>query len=163
MKGNFRGGNTYNNCHEMSETKWNKQTHFVSLWKSYLPPRPTITAGMEVKKCKKAFSKYLFIYLFIFRAAPWLMEVLRLGVELELQLLLAYITATATPDLSHVCDLHHNSWQHWIPNPLSEARGQTHILMDTSQFLNLLRHTRNSSKYLLSTLAIVHLLHAWYS
>ena len=38
------------------------------------------------------------------------MEVPRLGVELELQLL-AYTTATATPDLSQVCDLHHNSQQ----------------------------------------------------
>ena len=30
-------------------------------------------------------------------------------------------------------DLHHSSQQHWILNPLSEARGQTYILMDTSQ------------------------------
>ena len=60
------------------------------------------------------------------------MEVLRLGVELELQLQ-AYTTATATWDPSHVCDLHHSSRQHWILNPLSEARDQTCILMDTSQ------------------------------
>ena len=33
------------------------------------------------------------------------MEVPRLGVELELQLM-AYATATVVPDLSHVCDLH---------------------------------------------------------
>ena len=32
------------------------------------------------------------------------MEVPELGVELELQLL-AYTTATAAPDLSHICDL----------------------------------------------------------
>ena len=38
-------------------------------------------------------------------------EVPKLGVELELQLL-AYTTATATWDLSHVCDLLHSSWQH---------------------------------------------------
>ena len=30
-------------------------------------------------------------------------------------------------------DLHHNSWQHWILNPLGEARDQTRILMDTSR------------------------------
>ena len=35
------------------------------------------------------------------------MEVPRLGDESELQLL-AYTTATATPDLSHMCNLH---WQ----------------------------------------------------
>ena len=36
------------------------------------------------------------------------MEVPTLGIKLELQLR-AYTTATATWDLSHVCDLHHNS------------------------------------------------------
>ena len=59
------------------------------------------------------------------------MEVLRLGVESELQVP-AYVTATATPDLSHVCDLHRSSGQHQLLNPLSEARNQTHILMDPS-------------------------------
>ena len=55
------------------------------------------------------------------------MEVPRLRVESELQMP-AYTTATATPDPSFVCDLHHSSWQHWILNPLSKARDQTHIL-----------------------------------
>ena len=52
-------------------------------------------------------------------------------VESELQLL-AYATATATPDLSHIWDLHHSSGQCQILNPLSDARDQTCILMDTS-------------------------------
>ena len=60
------------------------------------------------------------------------MEVPRLGVESELQLP-ACATATAMPDLSHVCDLHHSSQQCQILNPLSEARGGTRILMDPSQ------------------------------
>ena len=60
------------------------------------------------------------------------MEVPRLGVKLELQLP-AYTTATTTPDLSYVCDLHHSSQQCRILNPLSEARDWTHILLDTSQ------------------------------
>ena len=55
------------------------------------------------------------------------MEVSRLGVKSELQLL-AYTTVTATRDLS----LHHSSWQRRSLNPLSEARDQTHALMDTS-------------------------------
>ena len=58
------------------------------------------------------------------------MEVSRLGVESELQLL-AYITATATPDPSQVCNLHHSSWQCWILNLLSKARDRTR----NSQFL----------------------------
>ena len=44
-----------------------------------------------------------------------------------------YTTATAAQDPSHVCYLHHSSWQCWIVNPLSRARDHTHILMDTGQ------------------------------
>ena len=58
------------------------------------------------------------------------MEVLRLGVESELQLP-AYTTATWDP--SCVFDLHHSSLQHQILNPLIESKDWTHILMDTSQ------------------------------
>ena len=60
------------------------------------------------------------------------MEVPRLGVESELQMP-AYTTATATQDLSGICNLHHSSWQRQIPDPLSEARDRTLILMDTSR------------------------------
>ena len=60
------------------------------------------------------------------------MAVPRLGVELELQLL-AYTTATAMLDPSHVCDLYHSSWQFWILNQMSGARDWTCVLMDTSR------------------------------
>ena len=62
------------------------------------------------------------------------MEVPRRGVESQLQLP-AYATAaaTATPDLSCVCDLHHSSRQRWILNPLSEARDGTRNLMVPSR------------------------------
>lgn len=62
----------------------------------------------------------------------WHMEVPRLGVESKL-LLPAYTTATATPDPSHICDLHHSSRQCRICNPLSEARDQTCNLTAPSQ------------------------------
>ena len=58
----------------------------------------------------------------------WHMEVPRLGVKSELYPL-AYATATAIWDLSHVCNLHCSSWHHWILNPLSEARDGTLNLM----------------------------------
>ena len=66
-------------------------------------------------------------FFFFFFLGPHLghMEVPRLVVQLELQLL-AYTTATATLDLSQVCDLHHSSWQHQIFNPLREAWDRTH-------------------------------------
>ena len=53
---------------------------------------------------------------------PQHVEVPRLGVESELELL-AYATATAAWDPSLICDLHHSSWQSQILNPLSKARG----------------------------------------
>ena len=74
---------------------------------------------------------FFFFFLPYLRAAPEAYEVPRLGVELEVWLL-AYATATATWDPSHICDLHHSSWQHRILNLLSEDRDRTHILMDAS-------------------------------
>ena len=68
----------------------------------------------------------------LFRTTPWHMEVPGLGVKSELQVQ-ACTTAIATPDLSHICDLHPGSQQHRIPNPLSEARDQTCNLMVLSQ------------------------------
>ena len=57
---------------------------------------------------------------------PWPMEVPGLEVKSEVQLP-AYTTATATQDLSLVCDLHlhRSSRQRQILNPLSEARDRT--------------------------------------
>ena len=60
------------------------------------------------------------------------MEVPRLGVESELQLL-AYTAAIAMQDLSCVCSLHQTSQQLWILNPLSKARDPTWVLIDASQ------------------------------
>ena len=62
----------------------------------------------------------LFIYLVFLGPHLRHMEVSRLGVESKLQLP-AYVTATATPDLSRICDLHQSSQQCQILNPLSEA------------------------------------------
>ena len=67
---------------------------------------------------------FIFFSFFVF-LGPHLqhMGVPRLGIELELQLP-AY---TAARNQSHVCNLHHSSWQHQIFNPLIEARDQTCI------------------------------------
>ena len=58
-------------------------------------------------------------------------EVPRLGVESELQQP-GFTTAIAMRDLNCVCYLQHNSRQHWSLNPLSKARDQTRIFVDTS-------------------------------
>ena len=70
------------------------------------------------------------------------MEVPGIGVESDLWLP-AY-TATPTQDLSHICNLHCSSW-HQIPDPLSEARDQTDILIYTSWVFNPPSHNGNSS------------------
>ena len=79
---------------------------------------------------------YLFIYLFMYcflGPHPQHVEVPRLGVQLELQLL-AYATATAMEDLSHVCDLYHSSQAPpWAFNPLSETGDRTGNLMVPNQ------------------------------
>ena len=79
-----------------------------------------------------AHHNYLWIVcLFVFSFLglhPWHMEVPRLGVKSEPQLP-AYTTATATPDLTHICNIYHSSRQPWIFNPLSEARDGTRNFM----------------------------------
>ena len=72
-------------------------------------------------------SKYYFC---LFRAIPTAYGGSQDRDPSELQLP-AY--ATAIPDASCVCDLHHGSWQRWILNPLSKAMDQTPILIDTGQ------------------------------
>ena len=64
-----------------------------------------------------------FVCLFACFSGPHLQhtEVPRLGVESELQLP-AYTTGTVRPDPSHVCDLHHSSWQPQILNSLIKTR-----------------------------------------
>ena len=81
------------------------------------------------------------------------MEVPRLGVEKELQLM-AYAAVTAMPGLSHICNLHLSSCQCQILNPLSEARDQTQILMDISRVLNPLNHNGDSKLGLLASRAV---------
>ena len=78
------------------------------------------------------FLVFLFCFVWSFlELYPQYIEVPRLGVKSELQLL-ANATATAMPGPRHVCDLHHSSWQRPILNPLCGARDQTCILVDNS-------------------------------
>jgi len=71
------------------------------------------------------------------------MEIPRLGVELELQLP-GY--STATPDMSHICDLCHSLLQCQVLNPLGEARDQSRIFIETIWVLNLLSNNGNSQE-----------------
>ena len=84
-------------------------------------------------KSNSSFHLYLYLFIFVF-LGPHLrhMEVPTAEVESELQVP-ACTTATGTPDLSHIFNLHHNSQQRQILNPLNEASDGTQVLLDTSQ------------------------------
>ena len=68
-----------------------------------------------------------FICFYFFRSHLWQRDIPRLWVK-SLHLLV-YATVTAIRDLNFVCDSHHSSRQHQLPNSLSEARDQTHNLV----------------------------------
>ena len=98
-------------------------------------PCPLLQASVYVwdVKAKKdpRDSGPSFFFLFfknLFRAARTACGSSHLGVKLELQLP-AYTSTTAMWDLSCICDLYHSSRQRWIPNRLSEARNQAHVLV----------------------------------
>ena len=75
---------------------------------------------------------FRFLFFFFLGPYPQHMEISSLGIETELQLL-AYFTATAVPDMSHICDLHHSSQQCQILNPPGEARDRSLVLVDTGR------------------------------
>ena len=93
----------------------------------------------EVSNCEhygllifpRFFLPILFFFLFVCFLAPRVAHgrsKVRGPIRAEPQQM-AYTTATAMSDLSHICDLHHSSQQCWILTPLSRAG----VLMDTSQ------------------------------
>ena len=95
--------------------------------------RPKKWQKKQRKKNSENNTKiHLWLFCFVLGLQVQHMEVPRLRVQLELQLP-AYATTIAMPDPSHICSLCLSLWQCPIPNPLSGARDQTHILMVTSQ------------------------------
>ena len=116
-------------CEREREREWEKERD-----RDTRVPAPS---GCSLLQRHFFFNQKIVLFLLYIYLGPHLqpMDVPRLGVELELQLpayTTATATATATLDLSHIHDLHHSSWQCRILNPPSEARNQTHVLMDTS-------------------------------
>ena len=81
------------------------------------------------------FLSFFFFFFFFSGPHPQHVEVSRQGVKWELQLP-TYTSAIAMRDPSHVCDPHHSSQQCRIFDPMSEARDQTCVLMDTGQFVS---------------------------
>ena len=118
------GRGAYRIKYPIYQISWGKKNAVTS----QTQPTKSITVFCPLREIKT--KNLFFFFLLLLRQHQRLMEDPRLGVESELQMLV-YTTARATPNPSHVCDLHHSSWQHRTLIPLSEARDQTHILMDT--------------------------------
>ena len=78
----------------------------AKLWTMW-PNDAIATMGMCMNT---VVTRHFFFFVYL-GPQLWHMEVPRLGVKSESQLL-AYTTTTATPDLSHVCNPHHSSWQY---------------------------------------------------
>ena len=109
------------------------------------PPSPT----PELIPATLFFFSSSFVF---FRAAPALDGGSQVRGRIRAAAASPYATARAALDPSCVCELHHRSWQHWILNPLSDARDRTHMLLGASWVCNLLSHSGNSpSTHLLST------------
>ena len=114
------------------------------IWKhvnSFLKIEWRIMGNPPAKKKEKKERKHStwnhfipgqFFFLVFLGPRLWHMEVPRLGVKSELHLL-AWGTATSTPDPSCICNLHHSSWHHRILNPLVKTRDWTHNLMIPSR------------------------------
>ena len=107
---------------------------------TYLYPSPIF---LLVCKCyfKHSQCYYIFtlnclwrlcFFLFLFRAAPTAYGGFQARGRIR-AIAAGLHQATAAPDPSHVCNLHHSLWQLGILNPLSEAGDRTCFLMDASQ------------------------------
>ena len=74
---------------------------------------------------------FLFLFFFLFRAIPMAYGSSQARGQIE-NASTSLHRPTAMQDTSCVCNPHHSSWQCQILDPLSEARDQKHVLMNTS-------------------------------
>ena len=100
---------------------------FQGIMHLMLMPASAVPLCLPPTPCPGSWAQQ--VLFFFLGPHPQHMEIPGPGVESELQLL-AYTTATATWDVSHIHDLHHSSQQHWILKPLNKAGDWTCILMD---------------------------------
>ena len=98
----------------------NKSNAWGALIQTFLRTMPLCIKSLSLFKDGSPIS-YVYSFCFILFLGPHLkhMEILRLGIKLELQLL-AYTIATAMRDSSHVCDIclsNARTLTHWAMNP----------------------------------------------
>ena len=118
-------------------TNCSKKNHYFTHWHNRLASSRRVMNLVQ--------QTLLFFFFAFFRATPEAYGVLRLGVELELQMLI-YTIATAMWDPSYIWDPHHYPWQHWILKEWGQGSNpHPHgYLLDSF----LLCHNGNSNKHL---------------
>ena len=121
-----------------SQGGWRKGRKGIRKWIDRYKqiPAPWIPEHLDTWGPSQIVSFFLsFFFFFLFRAAPMAYGSPQFRGQIGAAAG-AYATAIATPDLSHICNLHHTLWQCQILNSLSKARDQTHILMADGRVLN---------------------------
>ena len=114
---------------------------FFCLWNMFpLTYAPTISQWGGEELALFSFCKHwmesFFVFAFVFVFCPFRAWLVAYGSSQATGLMrttvVAYTTATATQDPSCICNQHHSSRQHWILNPLSEAKDRIQVLTDAS-------------------------------
>jgi len=113
-------------CHGVDQNEKKEREKNPSAFQPQTHPRPDTTNSSNNTSHQNKHVPANGLFFFFLGLRPQHMEIPRLQLP-------AYTTATATQDPSHICNLYHSSWQHWILNPLNKTRDQNHIFMDASQ------------------------------
>ena len=102
----------------------------------------TINGWIHVRLNNAVFKKIAFTEFSFFRALPAACKSSQ--ARGRIRAAAAGLLHSHSTDPRRICNLWHRLRQHWILNPLKEARDHTGILRDASWVLNLLSHNENS-------------------
>ena len=108
-------------CPVVWRTPFNVSISWILWWQSLSTFATTflLSRGYRIL----GFVFVLFFFFGFFRAAPLAYGSSQARGWIRATYLPVYITATATPDVSRVCDPYHSSQPCWILNPLSQGQG----------------------------------------
>ena len=120
---------TIYNSQDMEATKSpSKKEYIMKMWYIHTMKFYSAIKKNEIMLFSTAWMDFFFLsfflfffFFFFFLALPMAYGVFQAGGQIGAKLL-EYTTATEIPDLSRICNLHHNSRQCWTLNPLSKAR-----------------------------------------